>query len=241
METPKSVRVTTHELYHRKRILGLSRIELLTMVFTAAVLLSLLFFTTGQRPPRDTVIQCLPKLKEIGFGLHAFANEHHDRFPGQESATNGGSMEFVPSGMATPHFRLAYLAWDKANPAAANRVWVCPADTGRSPQTNYETLADANLSYFMSVDASPASARPELDILGGDRNLEAGGAPVRGLFTLTTNIPISWTAEMHSRTAGERCGNMLFVDGHVEVVRAQPNMSYKIQRQTLATNRLVIP
>jgi prepilin-type processing-associated H-X9-DG protein len=44
---------------------------------------------------------------------------------------------------------------------------------------------------------------------------------------------------MHSKRAGFPCGNLLFVDGHVDLLIR--NLSATIRRQELSTNKLVFP
>jgi prepilin-type processing-associated H-X9-DG protein len=59
-----------------------------------------------------------------------------------------------------------------------------------------------------------------------------------GIFLLTSNLTTGWTREMH-KSAGVPCGNMAFVDGHVELLKK--SLSAVIERQELSTNKLVFP
>jgi len=103
--------------------------------------------------------------------------------------------------------------------------------------TNYDALSDTNISYFLSLDAARALTNA---ILAGDRNLEVAGAAVKPrLLALTTNMSVGWSAEMHSKVSGQPRGNLLFVDGHVEIVHT--NFLRAIQGQGMGTNRLVFP
>jgi prepilin-type processing-associated H-X9-DG protein len=112
----------------------------------------------------------------------------------------------------------------------------CPTEKNRQVATNFSELSDANLSYFADVDAG--TNKQAASILSGDRHLQADGKPVRpGLFTLTTNLVLGWTGELHSKFAPR--GSLAFVDGHVENVRT--NLSVIFQKQDLATNRLAVP
>jgi hypothetical protein len=108
------------------------------------------------------------------------------------------------------------------------------------PLATNSPLTDRNLSYFISVDATPALPNA---IHVGDRNLEVAGKPVGpALFTLTTNAAVGWAGDLHKfRRNGIRvgCGNLLFADGYVRANQA--DLPVAIQRQGLAANRLAVP
>jgi prepilin-type processing-associated H-X9-DG protein len=164
-----------------------------------------------------------------------FAYDHNGHFPPQVSVTNGGSMEFIGSYSPALHYRslsnYTIRYWSK--------LW-CPADKVKQPCTTNSPLTDRNLSYFISVDATPALTNA---ILAGDRNLQVAGQPVTpGLFTLTTNAAVGWTGELHKfqrNGVWVRCGNVVFADGHAQ--RLPADLTVAIQRQGLATNRLAVP
>jgi prepilin-type processing-associated H-X9-DG protein len=112
---------------------------------------------------------------------------------------------------------------------------ICPAETRRSGVTNFNNLTRNNLSYFLNGDVS-LSNLPNASISAGDRNLQANGQPVSpGLFVLTTNLDVSWTHELHRIG-----GNVAFADGHVEFSRTT-GLNALVQRQSIATNRLLVP
>jgi len=114
------------------------------------------------------------------------------------------------------------------------KLFTCPADKGRHPATDLSQLRDANISYFLNVDAS--TNQSPVTMLLGDRNLQVNGQPVKpGLFMLTTNSDMSWTRELHSKG-----GSITFLDGHVEWV-GTPRLNAIVQDQPLATTRLVVP
>ncbi len=115
------------------------------------------------------------------------------------------------------------------------KLLVCPADT-RKAATNFNSLKAENISYFLSLDAKREITNA---IAAGDRNLEASGQPVKpGLFTLTPDLKISWTREMHGKTYGP-CGNVVLADGFVKVCKK--NFAAVVRQQNLSTNRLMVP
>ncbi len=206
-------------------------VELIIVIAIIAVMALLLIPALKRTNGTSSwVTRCMSNLRQIGLGLYMFADDNHNRYPPQVSVADGGSLELIASNSAALHFRTL------SNHLHGNwSIWHCPADRARQPLTNSTALTDTNLSYFISLDATLALTNA---ILSGDRNLEVAGQPVNaGLFTLTTNTAVGWTSELHKSKAGG-CGNLLFVDTRVQNVRAALPA---IQRQGLATNRLVIP
>jgi prepilin-type processing-associated H-X9-DG protein len=214
---------------------AMTLVEVLVVIGVVTLLLMLLLPATSHEPTRAPIAHCLSNLRQVGLAFHMFADDNNGPFPPQVSITNGGSMEFISSNSPALHFGTLsnYLgrSWS---------VLHCPADQFRQPLTNKNRLTDQNLSYFISVDATPVLTNA---IHAGDRNLQFAGQPVApGLFTLTTNEVIGWTRDMHKlkrNLVWVGCGNVLFVDAHVQ--RFEANLPFAIQRQGLATNRLAVP
>jgi prepilin-type processing-associated H-X9-DG protein len=143
-------------------------------------------------------------------------------------------MEFIGRGSPAAHFQ-------KLSNEMYLKVWICPTDAIKKPATNYADFDDSNVSYFLSMDAAPTNTQPQSIFLAGDRHLEFSGRPVRpGLFTLTANMPVSWTRELHRDTAHSPGGVVLFVDGHTEFL-GHERVVTALQSQSLATNRLAMP
>ena len=223
------------ELSTRGSAKAMTVVEVLVVIGVLAIFLMLLLPATTSRGRPAHLIPCFNNQKQISVALHLFADDNNGQFPPQVSITNGGSLEFIGSNSPALHFQTLsnYLG-------GALGIWHCPADQSKQPLTNKSALTDRNLSYFISLDATPALTNA---ILAGDRNLAVAGQPVTpGLFTLTTNTAIGWTREMHKlkrNLSRVGCGNVLFVDGHVQ--RFEANLPFAIQRQGLATNRLAVP
>ena len=63
------------------------------------------------------------------------------------SVTNGGTMEYLPSGIAFVHF---LTITNDVDP----KQFVCPDDANRRPATNFGAVFNNyNLSYFLGVSA----------------------------------------------------------------------------------------
>jgi prepilin-type processing-associated H-X9-DG protein len=73
-------------------------------------------------------------------------------------------------------------------------------------------------------------------LLSGDDNFAIGGVPVKsGLLELSTNAPITWTAERHVNQ-----GNIGLVDGSVASV-TDSGLADLLRQTGVTTNRLAIP
>lgn len=114
-------------------------------------------------------------------------------------------------------------------------ILLCPLERQRRAVTNFSDLTDTNLSYFLNTDVT-LSNKPTTSILAGDRNLQADGRPVPpGPFVLTTKLHMNWTRELHPSG-----GNLAFADGHVEFC-PKNDLNALVQRQSVGTNRLLVP
>jgi prepilin-type N-terminal cleavage/methylation domain-containing protein len=217
------------------RTTGFTLVELLAVILIVLVLAAVIIPPPdGHRRATGQIVYCMSNLKQTSVALRLWSEQHGATFPPQLSITNGGSMELINSGGPAPHFQTLsnFLAPDSAE------HFVCPTDQKKKATTN-SFLAESNISYFLNVDAAPLQPNPATLILAGDRHLGLAGNPVPpGLFTLTTNAPLSWTRELH-RNPKRPTGILLCLDGHVEMTRS--NLASLVQRQPLATNRLAIP
>jgi prepilin-type processing-associated H-X9-DG protein len=214
---------------------GITRLEVVVLLALAAVLaLVFLPLTTSTRRSLDPAlvhrVHCQSNLGHVGRMIDVFAKDHGGRFPSHVPASQGGSMESALSGGVHASFL------PLADETPSWKVLWCPADIARAPVGQSVQLWESNISYFISVDASPSSPGA---IVSGDRNLEVGSMAARsGLVTLTTDISVGWTREIHT-LKGRPCGNLLFADSHVETV--QGALTEAIRLQGLSSNRIVIP
>ena len=187
----------------------MSLIELLCVIAIITLLAALLLPAVSQVKARARRLQCLNHLHEVGAAFVNFAGDHNGHFPMAVPGRDGGSLELAQSGyhiqgdfyFSFRHFQAA------SNQLVTPKLLVCAADT-RLPATTFATLSNANLSYFIGVNA--AFERPT-SILAGDRNLTNDYATPATLIRLGHNYALRWTAEMHRFQ-----GNLLFSDGHVE-------------------------
>jgi len=205
-----------------RRSEGLTLVEVLVVIAMIAILAAQLISAMGRAKEKSRRIACTNNLKQMGFSFRVFANEQGDQFPVGVSTNGGGSIEYVNTTEVFRHFRAM------SNELSTPQVLVCPSDT-RIAAPNFSVLSNANVSYFVGLDA--LDTFPQL-LLAGDRNLMTNGVPVgSGLLVLTTNVTVGWTAQMHKGV-----GNVALGDGSV-----QGMTSSRLSNYADLTNRLAIP
>ncbi len=183
-------------------------IEMLCVIAIIGVLSALVLPALARGQARAKRVECLNNLREMGVAFHGFMHDHNSRFPMEVPAREGGSLEFVQgSYQLAGRFYFGYQHFRPlANELGTPQILVCPSDT-RQAATNFPTLRNANLSYFVGVTAQ--YLKPDT-ILSGDRNLTNDWAERSSLLHAATS-PLRWTAQMHQFR-----GNLLFSDAHVE-------------------------
>src|SRR5664279_5562687 len=188
---------------------GMTLIELLCVMGIIALLAALLLPALAQAQARARRLQCINHLHQVGVGFVNFANEHNGQFPMAVPMSAGGTLELAQSGYQLEgDFYFSFRHFQAAsNELVTPKMVVCPADT-RLPATSFATLSNANLSYFIGLNAD--FARPT-SILAGDRNLTNDYTTPGSLVRLGQNYALRWTEELHRFK-----GNLLFSDGHVE-------------------------
>ena len=210
--------------HHRNQ--ALTKIEVLVIVAVLAVLAALFLPALAAAKRKSSRIGCMGNIKQIGIAFRIWEGDHGDKYPMAVSVTNGGAMELVATGNVVAYFQVL------SNELSTPKILLCPNDTLRLWATNFSTLKNSNISYFVNPDA--VETYPQM-ILDGDDNLQIDGRPVQpGILTLWANSHIGWTKDRH-----HGAGNIGFADGHAEQVTSH-GLNATIAG-SIATNRLVIP
>jgi len=188
---------------------GFTLIELLCVIAVIGILAGMLLPALSQAKLRGKRVVCVNNLRQIGIGFQVFAVDHHNEFPQNVSITDGGVAEYLTAAtQANGNFYLSYRLFQPlSNELVTARLLICPSDT-RVAATNFGTLQNQNLSYFMAGSAKVGDADT---MLVGDRNLTNVNSRLDGLVYWGTSRPVRWTEEMHQNK-----GNILFADGHVD-------------------------
>jgi prepilin-type N-terminal cleavage/methylation domain-containing protein/prepilin-type processing-associated H-X9-DG protein len=183
-------------------------LELLCVIAVIAILAALLLPALSEARARARRIECVSQLRQLGVAFQSFAHDHNSRFPMSVPATAGGALEFVQNASSVKgDFFFAFRQFQTlSNELVSPKLLVCPADS-RSPATNFASLQNVNVSYFVGVDADYAQPN---SLLSGDRNLTNDSAGRSTILRLGPLSPLRWTAGLHRFK-----GNLLFADGHV--------------------------
>ena len=208
------------------KVMAFSLIELLVVISVIAVCVGILLPTFARSRARAKHITCVNNVKQVGLSFRIWANDNADRFPMQVSTNEGGTLEFVQGPNAFRHFQAM------SNELSTPRVLVCFQDTERKPATNFTSLNNTNISYFVGIDATETNSQA---LLSGDRNITNGFPVKNGMLLLTTNQTLGWTKQMHVGA-----GNICLADGSVQQVTSSA-LQRAFRDSGMATNRLAIP
>ena len=182
---------------------ALTKIEVVVIVAVLAILAALFLPALAAAKRKQSRINCVNNLKQIGGAFRLWEGDHSDKYP-TVSVTNGGAMEVIGPGNA-------YLLWQTvSNQLSSPKTLWCPADTNTFPATFFSAgFSDANISYFVDLDA--VETYPQM-IMAGDDSLLVDGKPVQpGILNLRTGATIAWTKDRHCRV-----GNIGMADGSVQ-------------------------
>lgn len=213
---------------------GLSLMEVVLVIATVATLAMVYLPRLARAHAHSCKLGCVNQLKQIGLADRLWSNDHGDRFPFSASTNAGGTLEFVGSPQVFRHFQVM------SNELNTPKILLCPQDTKRkvaSPnlagEIDFENLSNANISYFVGLDAD--ESKPDC-FLGGDRNL-TGGFLSNGIFRISTSQSAAgWTPQIHNNA-----GNILLADGSVQPVTASGLTKHLQSITNLPTIRLAIP
>lgn len=184
---------------------GFSSTDLLAILVAVAIVAALGYTQFKHYLGREKArrIACVSNQKNIGLSFRIWSGDHEERYPALVSVTNGGVMELAGKGMVFPNLLVM------SNELATPKILICPEERSRQFVTTFSALTDANLSYFVNLDAD--ETQPQ-GLLVGDRNLATNTVALKpGLVTLSTNSWVSWTAELHTHQ-----GNVALADGSVQ-------------------------
>ena len=133
---------------------GFSLVELLVVIAIIGILAALLLPALSGGKKRAQRIVCENNLRQLGLAFQMFAHDHNSKFPMQVPSGDGGSQEFAENGFLVPgNFYFGYRHFQPLGIFLETpKILICPADT-RTAATNFAALQNANISYFVGVDA----------------------------------------------------------------------------------------
>ena len=216
--------------HHHARLLRSSAFSRLELAIIVLVVVLITFVALSMRKAvrlHADPVECGSNLTHLGLALRLWANDHEDKFPTMVSTNLGGSLEHAETGRVFRH----YLSL--SNQLESPLKLVCPADSRQASQ-DWASLTNANVSYFLSLDAVDRDGGM---VWIGDRHLESHPARTGSLLVLTPTASVHWGPTLH----GEMVGKVM-VDGVVHSV-GTPELSKLVQRGLSGTvsNRLEFP
>jgi prepilin-type processing-associated H-X9-DG protein len=177
-------------------------IELVAIIVIVTVLFVLLFTGLPRAKQRAQNQQCVRILKSVGLAFRQWSIDNSDTYPMRRATSLGGSMESATNGAVFFTFVVV------SNELNTPKILICPTDT-RAPATNFSpSFGNANLSYFVGINAD--ETQPQT-LLMGDRNVTNGPLPPNRVLLLTTNSAPGWNHELHKFG-----GNVSLADGSVQ-------------------------
>jgi prepilin-type processing-associated H-X9-DG protein/prepilin-type N-terminal cleavage/methylation domain-containing protein len=205
-------------------------LELLVVLVIVFILVSLILPMHSDAPRKAYRVLCMSNLSQIGVGCLMFADDQTNDFPWHVANVKADLEGPVRSNHISTAFAL--LSPYLPNP----RAFICPTDS-RKPATNYVSLGNTNISYFVNLDAGTNAVKT---FAAGDRNIQFNNTPLHsGQHTLQTNSTFGWTRELHPKGSPYPGGNLLFCDGHVEWSRT--NFTHLVVAQGFPAARLAVP
>lgn len=235
---------------------GFTLVELLVVIAILAILAALLLPSLAAAKQAGRKAACLSNLRQMGFAIHCYAQDHGDQIPyGPKAPPFTSPASFYPS-TGSPTSLLSLQSGApvgaglllKPYLAAQPRVLFCPAaDQPLDAEAELARVGttQAQGSYYYrhggntELFDNPAGTNPppnlRLDRLGANRN----GRPVRALaldsqFLCPPDLePFNVKPRTHHR---ERLANVLFAEGHV-VSRPNRNARFTVDVRDYAQLR----
>lgn len=118
-------------------------------------------------------VACANNLKNIGAAFYAWAHDHNDLFPMQVSTNQGGTREFADAVALTPDVSFAFRHFQAvSNELILPKPLVCPADKQRVAASDFASLRNENVSYWINTAAAFGHTDSPV---AGDRNVRTSG------------------------------------------------------------------
>ena len=204
---------------------ALTALDVFLVIATVALLAIVALPILARAKARPKRISCTSNLKQVGLAYRLWSNDHDGQFP-FASTNAAGSLRFVNSPQVFNHYLVM------SNELITPKVLVCNSDTKRKAVPDFTKFSNANLSYFVGLDAREDN--PQL-ILSGDRNITGGTLSNGFLRLLPANAAAGWTSQIHSNA-----GNIGLSDGSVQQLMPA-SLQKQLQAQDLPVIRLAIP
>ena len=128
-------------------------------------------------PPalQDLSKACENQLKQIVLAFRSWAGDNDGRYPFNLSKDQGGTKEFCSVGGDGFDRNAAKHLQVMGSELSATKILVCPADSSRTPASDFQHLESKNVTYQIRSAASVNEASPKEVIVR---------CPIHGLVAL---------------------------------------------------------
>lgn len=212
-------------IHYRRRHRAFGLFQLLIVIAILAILAGLLLPALAKAHDKARRINCVSNLKQDGLAFRMWGDDH-GAYPMRYKTNGFDGTSLEPQQMPYVYFQVM------SNELNTPKILACPADD-RQQAIDFPSLRNANISYFVGLDADETMPQMFLD---GDRNLTVNGAQVRsGLAQIKSTDSVGWTSQIHR---GQ--GNVGLADGSVQGFTA-PAVKQAVKYSGTNVFRLAIP
>ncbi len=183
---------------------GFTLIELLVVIAIIAILAAILFPVFARAREKARQSSCSSNLKQIGIGVHMYAQDYDERLP--NAAILSGAAIYTFNEVLDPYIK-------------NTQIWQCPSKQG---SVTLSGLGKANVSYSVDVGTAMPSGSYRLF-----------GAPPAGTFSCTLgqilapaeqagacdaigDVPLTFALTVNEDPRHNDGCNYMFMDGHVK-------------------------
>ena len=182
------------------------------VIIVLAVLAAIgMFLSPWTSRPKITSkrITCVNNLNQVGL-VARMLSDSDEKFPWQLETNYGGTLEWAWTKEVYRHYQAM------SNELMDPKFLFCPSDSQRYPAVKFDRLSNTNVSYFLGLLVRWSAVE---EVLSGDRNLALTNQLPAGVYGLTSNMNLTFSATQH-----KLAGNIGLMDGSVQQV-ANSNLS----------------
>ena len=126
-----------------------------------AILAAMLLPALARAKSRAQRIACTNNMKQIGLAIRTWAIDNDGKFPFNVSTNQGGTMELAAPGKDGFDPNPVRILQVMSNELSTPKILVCPADSGRQPASDFQSLTSADVSYRVRSGTNVNETSPQ--------------------------------------------------------------------------------